>query len=1289
MSRSSIWRRGAIVAIIAVMLAGFAASAAPNLPAIPKTPMGSEEFVPVSRGYREPEYIDGEIIVQLKPMLTVSSAVGMEAAVEGFHLLNVELGAEIVESMSVGHDAELFLVRIPASMSVDEAVLTYQSKKFVEHAEPNYLWYPEAPVFPNDPHFVRTWGMHNIGQDFSPGLFWEKGIPGADIGAPEAWGVRTDASSVIVAVIDTGIDINHPDLVNNIWVNEVELDGVDGVDDDGNGYIDDIYGWDFANNDNSVFDDAVADRHGTHCAGTIGAKGNNGRGVAGVAWDAQIMSCKFIHGQSGSTWNAIKAIEYASMMGARIASNSWGGGGKSEFLEKAIADSGMLFVAAAGNAGVDNDIIPHYPSSYDLPNVIAVAASDWNDNLASFSCYGAESVDLAAPGYWILSAYAGSTGYVWMGGTSMATPHVSGAAALVAAEYPEMPLYPGAEGWSEGQLTVKDVLLLSVDRGPAFAGRMTSGGRLNVGNAIKMAFPAVIESAAADVTFGSGPLAVNFSAQVENSVAVAQCWWSFGDGSAPVYSYDASHTYTEEGVYLAWFNVRSHAGIESKWPVQVVVANPGTIVYIDDDGGFPFENFFLAACETAGLDCVVVDSRYPLGLPDDFNDRLLVWNTAFSWSDTLLPDQEEFLARFLDNGGRLLMISPDYLYDMGDLTPFAEQYLHVWDYADNIPMGQWDGIAGDPITDGMSITGELGMELEDALWPDLNARPIFEGEFVSYTLWPALRYADETYRVVFTTVPWEELPMVYEDEEGNVVNPDPNNSAYFLTKVYDYLMREINTPPTIDKVEASTYFAEVGEKIAFTAKAHDVDGDALMYSWEFYSIEDPMRGQTIQVAFDEPGVYEGILMVEDDRGESTRLPIVVVVVNPGAVLFVDDDDSDGDTESYFFDAFDTIEQEYLAITPDLAIGESGAKAGLERFNVVWNCGELGGLNELEQMAVADFLDKGGSLFLAGQEVMFELAYGSSNGMKFARDYLHVKSVDHDVGTSYVIGVENDPITKGVTIELQFPDDFDDWTDSLELDDDATAIFLNDENKPCALRYTGDDHRLVFMAVAFEAFPLEESTAGRVGAQNGVSWFGAANLLTNVLAWMERPTVEVTEPVAGQICTGATAIRWDAQDPIGEALTINIEYSMDDGNAWISLATDKANDGVYMWDVKDLNRSGLYMIRVTASKPDGFSGSGVSEQFVVSVAGVNKFMAGPVPASDVVNFYVNASGGATLYVYDVAGRLVFSEEIAEGEFFYAWPLVDKADKPLANGLYLCFMVTADGVKSDTMRLVISR
>lgn len=1291
MSRSSSWRRGAVIAVIAVLLVAFGVSAKPNLPSISRVEMGSEEFMPVNRGHREPEYVDGQIIVKLKPMLTISRAADMEAAAEEFHLLNARLGAEIIESMSIDHDTELFLVRIPASMGVDEAILTYRSNKFVEYAEPNHLWYPEAPVFPNDAHFWRLWGMHNTGQDFYPNVFWEKGIPGADIGAPEAWGVRTDASSVLVAVIDTGIDINHADLKNNIWVNEAELNGEPGVDDDGNGYIDDIYGWDFANDDNTVFDGQSFDYHGTHCAGTIGAEGNNGIGVAGVAWNAQIMSCKFIHGRSGSTWNAIKAVEYASMMGAKITSNSWGGGGYNKALEDAIARSGMLFIASAGNEATDNDVIPHYPSSYDLPNVISVAASDWNDNLVNFSCYGAESVDLAAPGHWIISAYA-SAGYVWLGGTSMATPHVSGAAALVSAEYPDMPLYPGAEGWREGQLTVKDVLLLSVDRSPAFAGRMASGGRLNVGNAINLRFPAVIEVAEADVMFGSAPMNVSFSATVQNPAAVAKCWWSFGDGSDYQYSYNATHTYTEEGAYLAWFNVLSHGGVESKWPVQVVVANPGTIVYVDDDGGFDFEEFFLYACETAGLDCVVVDSRYPLGLPDDFNDRLLVWNTALSWSDTLLIDQEEFLARFLDNGGRLLMISSEYLYDLGELTPFAEEYLHVSDYVDNLPMGQWYGIAGDPITNGMSITGNYGLGLEDALWPDLNARPILEGEFSIYRLWPSLRYADETYRVVFTTVPWEELPLLGEDSEGNVINPDPNNSTYFLTKTYDYLMGEINIPPTIDKVEANTYFAEVGEKITFAAEAHDADGDALTYIWEFDGIEDPVEGKSVQVAFDEPGVYEGMLIVTDDVGELSMAPIAVSVLNPGAVVFVDDDDSYPDTEYYFFEAFEAIEQDYLSVVPALVVGKDGARAGLERFHVVWNCGELGGLNELEQIAVADLLDKGGSLFLVGQEVMFELNFLSPNGMDFARKYLHVTGVEHDVGTSYVAGVESDPITQGVRIDLAFPYGFDDWTDSLVIDDEAKLIFLNDKDMPCALRYTGGDHRLVFMAVAFEAFPLdpvEELVAGRIGAQNDAPWLGAGGLLTNVLAWFDRPTVVVTRPEEGEICAGTATISWEAVDPIGEDLAIDIEYSMDDGNTWVTLATDQENDGTYVWDLTRLSTSGPYMIRVTASKPDGYSGSGVSEKFTVSVVGANQFMAGPVPASDVVDFYINTSDKATLYIYDVAGRLVFSDTIGEGELFYSWPLVDKADKPLANGLYLCFMVTEDGVKSDVMRLVISR
>lgn len=1279
------------LALSLICHAGAIGSMAPDLLHLPCVPTASadSEVVPVHRQSPAPEYVDGQIIVKIKQAPIVAGA-SAESAVDKLGAFCARMGAEILDSTCIGPDAEVFLVGVPVSMTVDEAAMAYGAKEFIEYAEPNYLWYPDAPAIPNDPFFWRLWGMENTGQDFYPGVFWEKGIAGCDISAPEAWGVRTDASSVLVAVIDTGIDVSHYDLTNNIWRNPGEVPD-NGIDDDGNGFIDDVYGWDFANDDNSVFDDPSADRHATHCAGTIGGEGDNAYAVAGVAWKAQIMSCKFIHGRSGSTWDAIDAINYASMMGAKIASNSWGGGGESTPLKEAIANSGMLFIASAGNSAENTDVSPHYPSSYDLPNIVSVAASDWNDDLAGFSCYGLETVDLAAPGYWILSSIPGNK-LAWMAGTSMATPHVSGAAALVSAQFPHIPLYHGAEGWVDGELTIHDILLMSVDRTPGLAGKMTSGGRLNVANAVKMAFPVVIETACADIAFGPAPLAVGFSATVEDPAAVAECWWSFGDGSEYVYSYNASHTYSEEGAYLACFHVLS-AGVESTWPMQIVAADPGTIVYVDDDGGFAFDELFQWSCETAGLNCVVVDARRPLCLPDSFNDRLLAWNTSRSWNDTLLPEQEEFLARFLDNGGRLLMISPDYLRDLGYLTPFAQRCLRVWDYVGNVPMGQWDGIDGDLITDGMSITGQLGLGLEDAVWPDLNAKPILKNEDYEVEIWPALRYASERDRVVFTTVPWEEIPRFEPVEEGDPINPDPNNSTYFLAKIYDYLMGEINIPPAIDAAEADLYFAQVNETITFTAQAHDADGDALTYVWEFDSIDDPVVGKTARIAFDEPGVYGGLLTVEDARGESTKALIAVTVSNPGGVVFVDDDDSDGDTEEHFFAAFDAIRQDYVAVSPELVMGgadgTNGAKAGLERFRIVWNCGELGGLDEAEQLAVADYLDKGGALFLVGQEVMFGLPSGSA----FARDVLHVKGVEHDVGTAWVEGVDNDPITDGMMIYLGFPPGFDDWTDSLEVSEDAKAILLNDGGLPCALRYGCSGHRLVFMAVAFEAFPLEPaeepSGSGAVGPLNGDPATDAGSLLAKVLAWLERPMVTVIRPLAGQTCTGATVVWWEATDPIGEELSIDVQYSTDGGSAWIALASGEANDGTYAWDLTKLSRSGPYMIRVIAAKPDGFSACDVGDEFIVSVVGSNQFAAGPNPASDVINFYINASGEANLYIYDIAGRLVFSQKTEGGQTYFDWYLVNNAGKPLANGLYLCYMVTADGVKTNIMRLVISR
>jgi len=1289
-SKSAIWRRAALLSAVLLLITACSVFAAPSVPFSSRTL--PEDVIPVARGVQGPEYVEGELIIKLRPMMTAAGA-DMAAAVDSFRSLNVRMGSVVAEALPIGEAKEAYLVKIPAGLGVQDAAMLYAANEFVEYAEPNYLWYADAAVRPNDAYFPYTWGMENTGQDLhpaGPSVFWERGIAGSDVNAPEAWGVRTDASSVRVVVIDSGIDVSHVDLKNNIWVNEAEKNGLPGVDDDDNGFIDDVYGWDFYNDDNTVYDDAIADRHGTHCAGTIGAEGNNDIGVAGVAWKAEIMSCKFIHGRSGPTSGAIKAINYAKMMGAKIASCSWGGGGASLALEEAMAESGMLFVCAAGNAAVNNDIAPHYPSSYELPNIIAVAASDWNDNLVNFSCYGAESVDLAAPGHWVISCVPGNK-LTWMGGTSMATPHVSGAAALVAAEYPDIPLYTGAEGSREGDLTVKDILLLSVDRGPSFDGKMTTGGRLNVGNAINKQFPVKITSASADVTFGAAPLAVNFSASVEYPAAVERAWWSFGDDD-DVTGYSASRTYEAEGAYMAWFHALTVDGVESKWPVQVVVSSPGTIIYVNDNPGFGFEQDFLRACEAAELTCVVVDPRYPLGLPESFNDRMLVWNTSFSWSDTLLRDQEEYLAGLLDGGGRLFMISPEYLYDMDELTPFAEQYLHVWDYVDNVPMGHWDGIAGDPITDGMSITAAYGLELEDALWPDLNAKPILKNEDHDIEIWPALRYADETYRMIFTTVPWEELPTIVASNG----NGSPTTADEFLVKVYDYLMGDANTPPTIDKAAADIYVAYVGEEITFTAEAHDIDDDEIAYLWEFGGPDgdpiDPVATATFKKAFDDPGVYEVLLTVTDERGEWTRKLIGVTVVKPGSVVFVDDDDADDYQGGQFDAAFEALEQDYVAILSELITGQYGGQDGLERFRVVWNCGEEGTLNEAEQNTIAEFLGKGGRLLLCGQEVMYGLGQ-TPGGMEFARDYLHVLDVENDVGTAFVTGVEDDPVTGNIgKIDLVFPEDFDDWTDSLGVAPEAHAIFFNDqeEPKPCALRYSNDKHRLVFMAVAFEAFPIElvEEPVG-VGALNGAPEFGAAALLGGALEWLDTPVVTVTKPAQGQVCTGLTDVGWAALDYADRELTIEIEYSVDRGATWTTLATGEENDGIYKWDLTKLDRGGEYMVCVIASRADGASGSGVGKPFVVAVAGANRFVAGPNPASDAVNFYINASGEATLYIYDIAGRQVFSQQIEGSQTFFEWHLVNSAGKPLANGLYLCYMVTADGVKTDIMRLVISR
>jgi subtilisin family serine protease/PKD repeat protein len=340
----------------------------------------------------------------------------------------------------------------------------------VERVEPNFE--VTAALTPNDPRFVEQWALHNTGQT--------GGSVDADIDAPEGWDYVTGSNDIIVAVIDTGVDYTHPDLAGNLWTNPGEIPG-NGVDDDGNGYVDDVYGYDFQAYDSDPFDDHG---HGTHVAGTIAAASDNATGVAGVAWRARVMSVKFL-GANGSGWisDAVNAVLYASDMGARVMNNSWGGGGYSQALYDAIAaanELGILFVAAAGNYSSDNDIYPLYPASYELPNVAAVAAGNKYDDPAWFSSYGRKSVLLAAPGQDILSTVpaAGNSccsdpsGYMLLSGTSMATPHVSGAAALLLSQDP-----------ARTAANLKPLLMATVDW--AAAGVLTrSAGRLNVHKAV-------------------------------------------------------------------------------------------------------------------------------------------------------------------------------------------------------------------------------------------------------------------------------------------------------------------------------------------------------------------------------------------------------------------------------------------------------------------------------------------------------------------------------------------------------------------------------------------------------------------------------------------------------------------------------------------------------------------------------------------------------------------------------------------------------------------------------------
>jgi len=396
-------------------------------------------------------YVAGELIIQYRDSATdtaKSNARGKVKATKIEKLRDKANGKGELELVAVGSD-------------VDAAIKELAADPNVEFAEPNWIYTTGAT--PTDPYFTNgsLWGMQG-GNGSNAAAAWAAGNVGSD--------------SVYVGIIDEGFQTTHPDLNGNTWTNPYDV--VDGRDNDGNGYVDDVHGWDFDGNNNTVYDGGTRgsqDDHGTHVAGTIGGE-SDGAGVVGVNWNVTMISGKFLGRRGGTTANAIRAVDYFTDLKTRhgmkivATNNSWGGGGYSQALYDAIARANaadILFVAAAGNSGTNNDTTASYPSNYDLPNVIAVAAIDVNGNLASFSQYGKVTVDIGAPGVGINSSTAYNT-YSSYNGTSMATPHVTGAVALYAS------VKPGATG-----AQIKNAILSSAVPTASLNGKTVTGGRLD------------------------------------------------------------------------------------------------------------------------------------------------------------------------------------------------------------------------------------------------------------------------------------------------------------------------------------------------------------------------------------------------------------------------------------------------------------------------------------------------------------------------------------------------------------------------------------------------------------------------------------------------------------------------------------------------------------------------------------------------------------------------------------------------------------------------------------------